>query len=349
MRDIEIRKIEHILICEYCDVTYKKTNLLEDIELIHRGIGGIDFDEIDTSVKIFGRKLDAPIIITAITGGFSKAKEINSTIAEVCEELNIGMEVGSQKIGLKNPESFEIIKEYDILRIGNLGAVDVMNKFNEDIILKCVEMIDAHAFSLHFNPLQEVIQPEGDKNFSNLNKISEVIKNYKEKYGNLEFIAKQVGEGFCKEDAKILKEIGFDAINVGGSGGTSFAKVEYYRRRDENIKIFCEWGIPTALSLFEVKNYFDKIIASGGIRNGIEIVKCLVIGAKVCGIALPVLKCALKGRKYLKEYLEKIIEQIKITMFLVGAKNTEELRKVNYLIKGELKDYLRQRGLYPRV
>ncbi|ADC69977.1 isopentenyl-diphosphate delta-isomerase, type 2 [Methanocaldococcus sp. FS406-22] len=351
--EIEVRKLEHIFLCSYCDVEYEKTTLLEDIELIHKGTCGINFNDIETEIKLFGKKLAAPIIVSGMTGGHSKAKEINKNIAKAVEELGLGMGVGSQRAAIVNDnlvDTYSIVRDYtNNLVIGNLGAVNfIVDNWDEEVIDKAVEMIDADAMAIHFNPLQEIIQPEGDLNFKNIYKLKELISNYKKNYKNIPFIAKQVGEGFSKEDAVILKDIGFDAIDVQGSGGTSWAKVEIYRVKDEELKNlaekFANWGIPTAASIFEVKSIYNGIvIGSGGIRSGLDIAKCIAIGCDCCSISLPILKAALKGWEEVVKVLESYIKELKIAMFLVGVENIDELKKTPYIVKGTLKDWISQR------
>ncbi|CAB3290157.1 Isopentenyl-diphosphate delta-isomerase [Methanocaldococcus lauensis] len=351
--EIEVRKLEHILLCKYCNVEYDKTTLLEDVELIHRGTSGINFNDIETEIKLFGKKLSAPIIVSGMTGGHTIAKEINKNIAKAVDELGLGMGVGSQRAAIVNEDlidTYNIVRSYtDNLVIGNLGAVNfIVDNWDEEIIDKAVEMIDADAMAIHFNPLQEIIQPEGDLNFKNIDKLKEIISNYKKKYKDIPFIAKQVGEGFSKEDAIILKNIDFDAIDVQGSGGTSWAKVELLRIKDDEtkdlLKKFVNWGIPTAASIFEVKSVYNNIIiGSGGIRSGLDIAKCIAIGCDCCGVALPILKASLKGWEEVVKVLEKYIKELKIAMFLVGAENIEELKKIPYIVKGYLKDWISQR------
>ncbi|WP_456471585.1 type 2 isopentenyl-diphosphate Delta-isomerase [Methanocaldococcus sp.] len=351
--DISIRKLEHIFLCSYCNVEYDKTTMLENVELIHRGINNINYEDINTEIKIFGKTLSAPIIVSGMTGGFSGAKEINKNIAKAVDELNLGMGVGSQRAAIINKnliDTYSVVREYtDSLVIGNLGAVNfIVDNWGLDVVDKAIDMIDADALAIHFNPLQEIIQPEGDLNFKNVSKILEdLIKDYK-KMRKTYFIAKQVGEGFSKEDAQQLKY--FDAIDIQGSGGTSWAKVEYYRVKDEKrkeiLKNFLNWGIPTAQSIFEVKSVYNKtIIGSGGLRSGLDIAKCIAIGCSCTSIALPILKAALKGYEKVVEVLERYIKELKITMFLVGAETIDDLKKVNYVVKEPLRGILIDRGV----
>ncbi|HIP15915.1 MAG TPA: type 2 isopentenyl-diphosphate Delta-isomerase [Methanothermococcus okinawensis] len=353
-RDIHLRKLEHLLICNHCDVEYRKSTLFNAIELIHRGVSNCNLKDIDITIDLFGKKLNAPLIVTAITGGHPKAKEINRNIAKAVEELNLGMGVGSQRAGILDSsvvDTYAVVRDYDIpLVIGNLGAVNfIVDRWDEETVESAVEMIDADAMAIHFNPLQEAIQPEGDTNFKDIHILKDVISKYKKMYRNIPFIAKQVGEGFSKEDAIILKEIGFDAIDVAGSGGTSWAMVEYYRIKEREFREFSgrflEWGIPTAASLLLVKNVFPGIIiASGGIRSGVDMAKSIAIGAHCCGVALPVLKAALKDAREVVKVLERMIKELKTTLFLVGCENIEELRKTKYIIKSELREWLNIKG-----
>jgi len=346
---IEYRKLEHLIVCDHCDVEYQKGTLLEDVELIHSGISNCDLDDIDTSIEIFGKKLNAPLIVAAITGGHPKAKEVNKNIAIAVEELNLGMGVGSQRAAISKSyleDTYSVVRDHtSSLIIGNLGAVNfVEDSWDEEIISKSVEMIDADAMAIHFNPLQEAIQPEGDVNFKGLNILKEIISKYNKLHGKIPFIAKQVGEGFSKKDTIFLKEMGFDAIDVGGSGGTSWAAVELYRIKDEEQKNFSNqyfnWGIPTAASVLEVKSVFSgPIIATGGIRTGIDISKSIAIGANCCGTALPILKAALKSSEAVTTVLERMIKELKTTMFLTGSNNINELKSARYILKGDLKNW----------
>jgi len=350
MDQIEKRKIDHIKICLKDSSKYTKTALFEDIVILNSGICGINYDKISTKTTFLKKEIDAPILVEAITGGCKLCAKINETLAKLCEECQIPMEVGSQKAGIKIKElrySFEIVKEFDIpIRISNIGAVDLMIRkdWNEDTILECIEMIDAHAVAIHFNPMQELFQPEGDKNFKNLNKIKEIIQNFKEKYGNIPFIAKQVGEGFSHKDAEILKKIGFDWIDIGGAGGTNFSKVELMRGSKINEKISEEFGIPTALSILLVKKHFDNIIASGGLSDGIDLFKSLVLGAKIGGFARKFLKPAYEIVTKDKEFsiLTKTYEDIKndliCCMYCTGIENICDISKVKYALTGKLRE-----------
>ncbi|MBP2144520.1 isopentenyl-diphosphate delta-isomerase [Methanococcus voltae] len=348
--DIEYRKLEHLIVCEHCNVEYKKGTLLNNVELVHNGVSKSSLDDLDTSIELFGKKLDAPIIVAGITGGHAVAKEVNKNIAIAVEEMNLGMGLGSQRAAIAKKgleDTYSVVRDYtSSLVIGNLGAVNfTKDNWNYETVKKAVDIIDADAMAIHFNPLQEAIQPEGDTDFRNLDYLSDVIKDYKKYFGNMPFIAKQVGEGFCQKDGLYLNKLGFDAIDVGGSGGTSWSAVEYYRVKDyEHKKLsekYLEWGIPTAASILDVRKSFSKpLIATGGIRSGIDIAKSLALGANCCGIALPVLKAAMKSPEEVIKLFESLIKELKITMFLTGCNNINELNSARYIINGELKNWI---------
>ncbi len=342
--DISLRKVEHIKICLEKNVETESSNGFEDIILIHR-VPNISYDKIDTSIDFFGKKILAPIIISPITGGHELGERINRNLALAAKELNLPLAVGSQRIALINKEyrrSFEIIREIsrDIFVIANIGITQ-LKEFPVEKIQEAIDMIDANALYIHVNPLQEVLQKEGDKDFSNcLEKIDDL------KGLNVPIIIKEVGNGFCMEDAKIFEEHGVDAIDVAGLGGTNFAIVEYFRNKRDIYREFFNWGIKTAVSLIECLVATKlKVIASGGIRNGVEVAKAIALGAYATGIALPILRLAIHSHEDVVKYLKGVIEQLKIAMFLTNSRNIEELRNANLIIKGFVKEWLELRDI----
>jgi len=234
-------------------------------------------------------------------------------------------------------------KEIDDDFIANLSGYDTKeDDFAKKIMRKkAIEMIDADALALHLNPLQEVCQPEGDTNWGNcLKKIKELCTKL-----DKPIIVKETGAGISREVAVELKNTGISALDISGSGGTSWSLVENYRN-DNGMETFNNWGIPTAVSLIEVVNSVKiPVIASGGIRNGIDIAKALCLGADIVGMALPFLKPATKSGKEVKKLLKKLTIELKTTMFLVGAKNIDELRKKPVVITGKTKEWLESRGV----
>jgi len=347
------RKFEHIKICLKNNVEIGSTRLneinfygFEDVDFIHKSLPEINFDEIDTSINFFGKELNAPIIISGMTGGTKIAEKINKNLAIAAESCKIAFGVGSQRAAIENPK---LIKTYyvrdvapNIFLIANLGAIQLNYGYSTEEIKKAVEMIKADALALHLNALQEVFQPEGDRNWKGcLKKIEHICEHV-----NFPIIVKETGAGINREIAKMIEKAKASAIDISGYGGTSWSLIESKRRSGMEKNPLINWGIPTAISLIEcVESVKIPIIASGGIRNGLDIAKCIAVGASSVGIALPFLKPATKSYKLVKKEIEKIVKELKMAMFLVGAKNIKELRKVPIVITGKTREWAEVRGI----
>lgn len=345
----EKRKAEHIRIClEQKAQARKATAGFEDIQLVHRALPEVDRKKISLSTSFLGKKFSAPLIVGAMTGGTEEATKINASIAEAVEKLHLGMGVGSQRAAI---EDKKLEKTYAIARkkapsaflIANIGGVQLVHGYGLKEVKKVVEMIDADAVAVHLNALQEAVQPEGQTNFKGvLAKIGEIA-------GELDkpVIVKETGCGVSAEDAKALEAAGVKAIDVGGVGGTSFAAVEYYRSTNQNNmgEIFWDWGIPTAVSLIETTQSVNiPVIASGGVRSGLDIAKSLALNASLASISQPVLETAVKGAKETEELLSRLIYELRNAMFLVGAENLESLAKVPVVVTGKTAEWLNIRG-----
>ncbi len=338
---INDRKEEHIRICLRKKVEGGDT-MLSQVILPHKAAPEIDKDKIKLETSLLGKKLKAPLVIGAMTGGCKQAERINANLARAAQNLGLGMQLGSQRAGLekKHVNSYKIARKEapDALLIGNLGAVQFADGYTSKEAKEAVEMIDADALAIHFNPLQEAIQPEGDPSFSG------VLEKTRKLDAGVPLIAKETGCGIMRETAIELQKAGFSAIDTAGAGGTNFALVESQRGNDIG-NTFNDWGIPTAQSILECMNTDLPIIASGGIRDGIEAAKAIALGAQATGMALPLLKEANKSEKAVEEKIQRMIEELKITMFLTGSKNMEELRKTRYTLKRELYHIATQRGI----
>lgn len=339
---ISDRKLEHLKICRDKDVTYKKkTTGFEDIELVHKALPEINKEEIDISTTAFGKKLESPLFITAITGGHPYAKKINKELAIAAEQKQIALGLGSQRSAIVNPElvdTYTIARDYapSTLLLGNIGAPQM------EYASKAIEMLDADILAIHLNPLQESIQPEGDTDATGyLNSIKNITSSV-----DVPVMVKETGCGISAECAYELEDAGVSYIDVEGAGGTSWAAVETYRAEDKYLgEIFWDWGIPTACSTVGTAVAVNiPIVSSGGIRSGLDAAKAIALGADSVGIALPMLKEAFKGSEKIIEYVDKFNESLKIAMFLVGAKNLEELKHSNLIIRGETREWLRERG-----
>jgi isopentenyl-diphosphate delta-isomerase len=354
MTQTQKRKLDHINVCLEKKVESGRTGFgdinLADMELLHKALPEADFSKIDISCEFLGKKLGAPLMIAAMTGGTPEAMKINQNLAKAAQSFGIAMGIGSQRAAI---EDAKLGKTYqlrdvapDIFIAGNLGIVQFVKGYGLKEAKEAVEMIDADALCLHMNALQEVVQPEGDMNWKGcLDKFSEISKGLRKPV-----IAKETGAGISREVAKQLEEAGVSAIDIGGLGGTSWSLVEKYRNKNDSdkeiAKNFGDWGIPTAISLIETRESVKiPIIATGGIRNGIEIAKAISMGADMIGIALPLLKPATKSEEDVEKKIYQLIKELKISMFLVGARNLEDLRKKPLVITGKTKDWLEARGI----
>jgi isopentenyl-diphosphate Delta-isomerase len=318
---------------------------LEFVRLVHNALPEIDYTDIETSCIFMDRRFSAPLIIDSMTGGTPEARKINERLGKLAQEYDIPMGLGSQRAGLK---SEELASTYSVARknaphaflIANIGGAQLSKGLTVSEVEKIVEMIRADALVIHLNPLQELIQPEGEPRYSGvLEQIAKLAMHL-----NLPVMVKEVGAGISREVASRLEMAGVSAINIAGSGGTSWAGVEKIRAdaARNRIKIhlgelFWDWGIPTAISLIEAKRAVKTpIIASGGLRNGLEVAKCIALGADMCAMAYPFLLAAAQSLDNLFEYMNLLLAELKSTMFLLGSKNIEMLKSSRYILTGAL-------------
>lgn len=300
-------------------------------------------DEIDLSCQFLNKNIDLPIIINAITGGTSKAAQINGVLAKVARKFNLAMAVGSQTIAIKSPElvhTFAVVRQENPegIIIANMGANEKLTD-----ILKAIDMINADAIQLHFNIPQELAMLEGDRNFKG------IISNVKEIVANspIPVIAKEVGFGFSKEAVETLFAAGVRHFDIGGMGGTNFIAIEDQRQGMFKGE-FNKWGIPTAWSLAEVLSLElpIEVISSGGIRTTLDITKSLAMGANIAGIAGWFLKLILnENEENLIAIINNYIYRLKASFLMCGARNIAELQKKPVIILGQTKDYLQARNV----
>jgi len=318
--EIQKRKKEHIEVVLKKDIQYEKSAGFEKIEFIHNALPEMDFEEVDCSTSFLGKKLKAPLIIEAMTGGFEGGEKINKALAKAAEKFGIAFGLGSQRAMLENKKDRSyFVREVapTIPIIGNIGAVQ-LRKYGVKDLEWLVSECELDALAIHLNPLQEILQPNGDRDFSGiLNRIGLVCKEL-----SVPVIVKETGAGIDRTVAIKLKEAGVKWIDVAGAGGSSWSKVEYLRGK--GVCGFEEWGITTTESILECKGVVP-IIASGGLRSGIDCAKSIALGAEIAGAAYPFLK-ALNSKK-LEQTIEEWILQLKMCMFLTGSKNIEELKK----------------------
>lgn len=344
---IDQRKADHIKINLEQDVRSALTTGLENYRFTHEALPELDLNRLDTTVELFRKRLAAPLLISSMTGGTTEAETINLRLAEAAQEMKIAMGVGSQRAAIEHPEqarTFQVRRVApDILLFANLGAVQLNYGYTIDHCRRAIDMIQADALILHLNPLQEAVQDAGDINFEGLAKrIEEVCKQIE-----VPVIAKEVGWGISERTAKLLAECGVSAIDVAGAGGTSWSQVEMHRAPDEFTRqlaaTFVGWGIPTAESILNVKralgNAVDAvpgvhIFASGGIKDGLDIAKCIALGATLGGMAGNFLKAAAVSTEQAMEMIKLTKRQIEVTMFACGAERVRDL-EIGRLVKEE--------------
>lgn len=350
----ENRKAEHIRISLNEDVQARRaTTGFEDALLVHRALPEINRDKISLATEVFGHKFSAPVIVGAITGGTQEAARINTSIAEAVDELGLGMGVGSQRAAIENPRlesTFRIVRKKapKAFLMANIGAPQLAQGYGLKEAEKAVEMIEADALAIHLNPLQEAVQPEGEASYAGvLGKIERIAEKLQ-----VPIIIKETGAGISAEVAKQLEQAGVKGIDVSGVGGTSWAAVERYRAtaaKDVSRQLlgesFWDWGIPTAASLVEVIQSTKLMtVASGGVRTGTHVAKALALGASLASMSTPILRPATTSSQEVKKALSYCVEELRNTMFLVGARSVDELKRVPVVILGKTSEWLEKRG-----
>ncbi len=329
---VSSRKDDHIRINLEKDVASSITTGLEFIHLQSRALPEIDLVDVDVTTTIFGKRVNAPIMISSMTGGTDAAEKINRVLAEAAQTCGVAMGVGSQRAAIENPslgKTFNI-RSYapNILLFANLGAVQLNYGFGLDECRRAVEMIRADALYLHLNAIQEAVQPEGNTRFSGLlNKIETVCRHLE-----VPVFIKEVGWGISGEDAVRLADTGVAGIDVAGAGGTSWSQVEMHRIEDPYrahiAAAFHGWGIPTARSIRMVCEAAPNLMvfASGGLKDGVEAAKCIALGASLCGFASPLLKTAAVSTDATVRLITALQQEIRICLFGCGKTSLKTFR-----------------------
>ncbi|HEY7587495.1 MAG TPA: type 2 isopentenyl-diphosphate Delta-isomerase [Thermoplasmata archaeon] len=336
----EQRKAEHVNIILEENVS-AEYNYWNDVRLVHKALPEVDLDDIDLTTKLLGKTLRAPLVISSMTGGFSMGKEINANLAKAAAEVGVAMGVGSQRAAIEKPElgaTYAVVKDYDVpLVFANLGmpqlvAQEGKRAYGVAEARRAIEMIDADALIVHLNFLQEVVQPEGDR------RARGCLVAVKALAARFPVMAKETGAGISREVALALKAAGVKAIDVGGLGGTSFSAVEHYRARKEASSLkerlgatFWNWGIPTPASVL-LANVGLPIVATGGVRSGLDVAKGIALGATAAGMAKPMLEAAKVSADAVVAELRAVIEELKAAMFLTGCASLDELREEHVIV-----------------
>ncbi|MFQ5838265.1 MAG: type 2 isopentenyl-diphosphate Delta-isomerase [Thermoplasmata archaeon] len=341
------RKREHVDIVLEKDVR-PKHNYWDDVHFVHRALPEVDLDEIDTSVTLFEKRLTAPIVISSMTGGFEDAVMINDNLAYGASRVGVGMGVGSQRPvlqGQASEDSWLVVKKHRIpLMIANIGAPQLIRQQDKEPLAldhakRALEMVGGDILAIHLNYTQEIVQPEGDS------RARGVLDALRSVAAELPVLAKETGAGISREVALQLKEAGVRGIDIGGLGGTSFSAVEFYRARKEGLErkkrlgeAFWEWGIPSPISLM-LSQVGLPIIATGGVRNGVDVARAMALGASGAGMASQMLRAASRSAEAVVEELEAVIAELKAVMFLTGCQNLDQLRQTRVVTTGPTREW----------
>jgi isopentenyl-diphosphate delta-isomerase len=355
--EVKLRKAEHVQIALKQDLSAPQAAGWQDIRLIHQALPEVDLDAIDTSVEFLGRKLSYPLLISAMTGGHPDVTAINRNLALAAEKYNVALGVGSQRAGLLHPE---LAESYAVTRavapgaflISNVGAPQLIAQersgpFALEQVEQAIAMIGANALAVHMNHLQEAAQPEGDRRaVGQARAITSLVSQLA-----LPVIAKETGGGIAREQAVLLKSCGVAAIDIGGAGGSSMAAMEEARSLERGAEqaraigaLYRDWGIPTPISLVESGHAGLPLIATGGVRSGLDIARALALGASLVGMAFPFLKAASESFQAVCEVMDSFIQQLKVAMQLTGSPDIAALRQVSLVVTGETYHWLNLRG-----
>ena len=338
------RKSDHVEICLRDDVQHS-TDFWDDVQLVHCALPEVDLTAIDTTTTLFGHDIGAPLVIASMTGGHEHGADINDHLAAAAAKLRLPMGVGSQRPALEHPSyarTYAALKEHDVpLVIANIGAPQLVRQrggraMGPREVRAAMEMIDADMVAVHLNFLQEVAQPEGDTNAEG------VLAAIEQLAAEFPVIVKETGGGISQEIALKLKAVGVRGIDVGGAGGTSFAAVEAVRSEERGLATrarlgwaFKDWGIPTPVSTLEASVGLP-VIATGGVRSGLDVARALVLGASAAGVARRVLGPSLKGRRETEDALGELIAELRAAMFLTGSRDVGALRERDFVLSDRL-------------
>jgi isopentenyl-diphosphate Delta-isomerase len=351
--DVQRRKAEHVRVVTEHDVESRTSAGWEDVHLLHEALPRTDLDRVDLSVEFLGRRLRAPLVIASMTGGHAAAHEVNARLAAAAQRHGLAMGLGSQRAALHSPNlaaTYRVARETapDAFLIANIGAAQLVPQGRTPAVssaelCELVAMVSADALAIHLNFLEEMIQPEGDRYAAGLRTtLPRVVGGL-----TVPAIAKETGCGISRSTAQELAEVGFDALDVGGLGGTSFAAVEALRAEEQGDRrgaalgrLYREWGIPTAVAVVGAAPVGLPVIATGGVRTGVDAAKALAIGARAVGVARPLLSAALAGADALEAWISQFLEELRVAVLLTGGGGVADLRLVPRVFTGNVRDWL---------
>lgn len=347
MSDIAQRKADHLDLAVHGDVGFKKTTtLFECVRLVHDALPELDYSSVELGVRVFDKPLRAPILIAGMTGGTERAARVNRELAALAQERGYAFGLGSQRAMLKNPDSISSYQVRDVapdaLVLGNIGAVQA-SEMSSDEVGRMLDAIGADALCVHLNPGMELIQADGDRDFSGcLDTLSRLTSEL-----SVPVVAKETGCGLSGQVGKRLRAAGIRHVDVSGAGGTSWVAVETQRASAERRAVgetFWDWGIPTAASLLLVRRHeFETVFATGGLKSGLDLAKALALGATAGGVARPALQALENGGpEGAQAFFEALETELRTAMLLCGARDVRALRSVPRVMHGELRDWIEQ-------
>lgn len=342
--DIENRKADHLDLCATDEVAFReRTTLLEHVRLSHQSLPELSLDEVDTSVELFGKRLRAPLVIAGMTGGHERAAEINRGLARVAEERGYGFGLGSQRAMHVRPEAAWTYAVRDVaktaLLLGNVGVVQARSMTTAEV-RELVDRVAADALCVHMNPAMELVQPEGDRDFRG------GIETFRRLVADLgvPVIGKETGNGIGRETALALHGAGVRWVDTSGAGGTSWVGVETLRASGSARRLgeaLWDWGTPTAASIVHSARVGMRVIATGGIKTGIDVARAIALGASAAGIARPAYQAFLTGGELgTHAFFDEIEQELRAVMLLTGSASLEALSRAPRIITGELRDHL---------
>jgi isopentenyl-diphosphate delta-isomerase len=358
--EISARKGEHIAIIAGRDVASRTRAGWDDVRLVHQALPEIDLDEVDLSTSLLGRQLRYPLVIASMTGGHPDAYTINRVLARAAQTYGLAMGVGSQRAGLRDPrqrQTYAVVRDEapDAFIIGNIGAPQLVAQGNTpalsfDNVSDIVAMVRADALAVHLNALEEAVMPEGDRQARGVREaITQLARLLP-----VPLIGKETGAGLSAQSAVMLRAAGVQALDVGGLGGTTFSAVEGARaeqvgdRRGVRLgEVFREWGIPTAVSVVQAKTASLPVIATGGVRSGLDAARAIALGATAVGVARPLLMAALEGYEAVCAWIEQFIVELRTALFLTGSATLAAFQRQPHVVLGETAAWLQQ--LEPRT
>lgn len=357
--EVEARKAEHLRVSAERDVSSRSGPGWADVHLAHESLPRADLNGVDLAVEFLDRRLQAPLVISAMTGDHAAAAKINAVLARAAERHGLAMGLGSQRAALRNPRlagTYSVAREMapNAFLIANLGAAQLVPQGGEqplatDQLRAAVEMLSADALAIHLNFLQESVQPEGDRRATG---IREAIRAAVAEV-EVPCIAKETGAGMTRRSALELADMGFRALDVSGAGGTSFAALEGERAADRGDlrgatlgRVFWDWGVPTAVSVVGAAAAGLPVVATGGLRTGLDAAKAIALGATLVGVARPLLVAALDGDEAVDAWIRQFLEELRVAIFLTGGRSVADLRATHSVILGDTRRWVEDLGYH---